>query len=195
MGLLNKIFRRKSKMREDLPSLWEDDYCQIEIASRKNIQHIQFTIKQIEEFTEKVKTDYGFTDIFARKDLAFPTLNEELRVDSFEDFLNEKGFKKAQKIYYQGHKIIDCSKYTSNVFSLSSFHIFYDGHDEFIKNIWISISFNTSISHGDKIIEALYELGEGHELVLIDWNTSELIDLTDKKQIKNYLRSYSDQYD
>ncbi len=191
MGLLNKIFGRNSKQREHLPSLWEDDYCQIEIAPRKNIQHIQFTIKQIEEFTEKVRTDYGFTDIFARKDLPFTTLNEELRVDSFEKFLNKKGFKKAQKIYYQGHKVIECSKSTSNAFSLSSFHIFYDGHEEFIKNIWVSISYHTSISHSDKIIETLYELGEGYELVLVDWNTSDLIDLTDKKQIKNYLRSFS----
>lgn len=138
-----------------------------------------------------MRTDYGFTDIFMREDLPFPAINKKLRVSSFEEFLNEKGLKKVQKTYYQGYKVIDCSTSTSNVFSLSSFHILYDGHEEFIKNIWVSISYNTSISHGDKIIEALYELGEGYELALVDWNTSELIDLTDKKQIKNYLRIYS----
>lgn len=80
MKLFDKIFGRKinSKMREQsLPSFW-DDYCQIEIVPRKNIKHIQLSIKQIDEFTEKTRTENGFTDIFMREGLPFPTINEEL---------------------------------------------------------------------------------------------------------------------
>lgn len=37
MKLFNKIFRQKAILKiedENLPSFWEDDYCQIEIVSR-----------------------------------------------------------------------------------------------------------------------------------------------------------------
>ena len=193
MRLFDKIFGRKKNPEiedENLPSFWEDDYCQIEIVPRENIEHIDKSIKQIDEFTEKTRTEYGFTDIFVREGLPFPTINEELRTDYFEKLLAEKGFEKAIKIRYDGYTITECSKTTSNAFSLPCFNFFYDCEDEFIKNIWISISLITSTEHYSKILETLYELGEGCDLVLIDWNSSELIDLTNRKQIESYLMSY-----
>ncbi|UUC44139.1 hypothetical protein [Flavobacterium cerinum] len=193
MRLFDKIFRRNTNPQnedENLPSFWEDDYCQIEIVPRKNIEHIEKSIKQIDEFTEKTRTEYGFTDIFMREDLPFPTINEELRTDYFEKLLTEKGFEKATKIRYDGYTITECSKTTSNAFSLPCFTFFYDCKDDFVKNIWISTSLITSTEWFDKILEALYELGESCELVLINWNSSELIDLTDRNQIKEYLMSY-----
>lgn len=175
---------------ENLPSFWEDDYCQIEIVPRKNIEHIEKSIKQIDEFTEKTRTENGFTDIFMREDLPFPTINEELRTDYFEKLLAEMGFEKAMKIRYDGYTIIECSKTTSNAYSLPCFNFFYDCDNEFINNIWISTSLITSNDHFNKILEALYELGESCEMVLINWNSSELIDLVDRNQIKEYLMSY-----
>lgn len=193
MGLFDKIFRRDTKPKnedENLPSFWEDDYCQIEIVPRKNIEHIEKSITQIDEFTEKTRTEYGFTDIFMREDLPYPTINEELRTDYFENLLTEKGFEKAMKIRYDGYTIIDCTKTTSNAYSLPCFNFFYDCNNEFINNIWISTSLITSNNHFNKILEALYELGESCELVSINWNSLELIDLTDRNQIKEYLMSY-----
>ncbi len=175
---------------ESFPSFWEDDYCQIEIVPRKNNEHIRQSIKLIDEFTEKTRTDNGFTDIFGREDLPFPTINKEFRIDAFEDLLAEKGFEKAQQIRYDGYSIIECSNSTSNAFFLPCFNYFYDCKDEFVKNIWISVSLITSTEHFSKILETLYELGEAYELVLIDWNSSELIDLADRKQIESYLMSY-----
>jgi hypothetical protein len=193
MGIFDKIFGRKTNTKkedENLPSFWEDDYCQIEIVPRKNIEHIEKSIKQIDAFTEKTRTEYGFTDIFMREGLPFPTINEELRIDYFKKLLTEKGFEKALKILYDGYTIMDCSKTTTNAFSLPCFNFFYDCNDEFINNIWISTSLITSNDHFNKISEALYELGESCELVLINWNSSELLDLADRNQIKEYLISY-----
>lgn len=193
MGLFNKIFGRKINPKiedKNLPSFWEDDYCQIEIVPRKNIEHIEKSIKQIDEFTEKTRTENGFTDIFMREDLPFPTINAELRTDYFEKLLAEKGFEKAMKIRFDGYTIIECSKTTSNAYSLPCFNFFYDCNDEFINNIWISTSLITASDHFNKTLEALYELGESCEMVLINWNRSELIDLAKRNQIKEYLMSY-----
>jgi hypothetical protein len=193
MGLLDKIFGRQSKpytVENDLPSFWEDDYCQVEIVSRKNIDHIKNSIIQIEEFTKNTRTEYGFTDIYIREGLPFPTLSEELRVDYFEQELNNKGFEKATQIRYDGNTIIDCSSKTSNAITLPCFSFFYDYKDEIINNIWISTSLITSTDHFNKILEALYELGESCELVLINWNSSKLVDLTDRNEITEYLMNY-----
>ncbi len=138
MGIFGKIFGRKNiSQNEDknLPSFWEDDYCQVEIVPRKNVAHIQTSIKQIVDFTEKTRTEYGFTAIFMREGMPFPTLNEELRIDYLEKLLTEKGFEKAKQIRYDGYTITDCSKTTSNAFSLPCFNFFYVFKDEFINNI------------------------------------------------------------
>src|SRR5690606_2608359 len=189
----DKIFGRKSNPKienESLPSFWEDDYCQIEIVPRQNIENIKSSIKQIDNFTEKTKTEYGYTDIFVREGLPFPTKDEKYRIDAFEKLLIEKCFKKATQIRYDGYTIIDCSYKTSNAFSLPCFNFFYDCEDEFLKNIWISTSLITSTEHFDTILETLYELGESYELILINWNSSELVDLANRNQIKDYLMSH-----
>ncbi|MEB3753970.1 hypothetical protein [Acinetobacter sp. MD2(2019)] len=193
MVLFDKIFKQGIKPKNEdrnLPSFWADDYCQIEIVLRTNIEQIKKSIKQIDEFTKKTRTEYGFTDIFMRENLPYPTINEELQTDYFESLLIEKGFEKAKKIRYNGHTIINCTKTTSNACSLPCFNFFYDCNNEFINNIWISTSLINSNDHFNKILEALYELGKNCELVLINWNSLELIDLTDRNQIKEYLMSY-----
>lgn len=48
MELFDKIFKRKTNTKmneENLPSFWEDDYCQIEIVPRKNIENTINPIK------------------------------------------------------------------------------------------------------------------------------------------------------
>ncbi|MEH6762968.1 MAG: hypothetical protein V7655_00580 [Aequorivita antarctica] len=193
MGLLNKIFGCKTITNTEdkgLPSFWEDDYCQIEIVPGKNKAHIETAIKQIEKFTEKTRTENGFTDIFIRESLPFPTLNEELRIDYFEKLLTEKGLQKAKQIRYDGYTITKCSPTTSNAISLPCFNLFYDCTYLFINNIWISTTLITSTDHFNIIVDTLYELGESSEMILINWNSSELIDLADKNQIKQYLMNY-----
>lgn len=190
MKLFEKLFGRINDTKTEdlnLPSFWEDDYCQIEIVPRKNIVNIENSIIQIEKFTETTRTENGFTDIFIREGLPFPTLNEELRIDYFEKLMTDKGFEKAKQIRYDGSNISECTQTNTNAFSLPCFNFFYDCKDEFINNIWILNSLITSTDHFDKISEALYELGESCELVLVNWNSLELIDLKNRNQIKDYL--------
>jgi hypothetical protein len=65
-----------------------------------------------------------------------------------------------------------------------------DTQDEFVKNIWLSISLIVSVGQYDLIKSALYCLGEECEMVLVDWNSLELFDLRDRIQIDKYLNDY-----
>lgn len=189
MGIFDKIFKKKSPDKEPydkMPFYWIDDFCQIEIVPRKNIEHIKRSIKTIEKFELNTRTENGFTDIYIREDLPFPTSDEEFRKDYFDKLMAKNGLLVAKQINYDGRKIIECSAETTNAFSFGSFNIFYDCKNGLVTNIWIT-SLHSSKEHFDNILETLYEIGEEMQLILIDWNSSELIDLSNRNQIMKYL--------
>lgn len=173
-----------------MPSFWEDDYCQIEIVPAKNREHINTVISQIEEHVRKTRAKSGFTDSFTRADLPFPLLAEQISVDHFERDLTAKGFVKAAQIRYDGDTIIDCSATTTNAFSLPSFHFFYDCKDGFINTCWMSTSLITSTDDFNKIAAVLHEYGKKHGLILIDWDSCELVELSDMTRVEAYLMGY-----
>lgn len=188
MGILDKILKRK-KMNNEMPFFWEDDYCQIEVVPRKNTESINMSFKIIEEFTLKTRTENGFTDVYMREDLPFPTIDEEIRIDTFTSLLTNSAFEKATQFNYDGRGIKDCTSKSTNAYFFDSFNLFYDCKNEFINNIWTTGS--CALTNSSKIVLiTLYEIGEGNQLVLVDWNSLELIDLSNRNKILKYLKSH-----
>ena len=175
---------------EYIPSFWEDDYCQVEIISFENKAFIEKQSGQINDLASKSKTDCGFTTTFERSPMPITTLSQEIRVDYLEYTLTGYNFPKARFIRYDKSEILDCEKGKTKAFGFSNFTIFFDTEGEFVKNIWISIGLIVSVKQFDLIKSALYSLGEECELILIDWNSLELYDLRDRRQIDKYLMGY-----
>ncbi|AEE52815.1 hypothetical protein [Haliscomenobacter hydrossis] len=173
-----------------LPLFWEDDYCQIEIVPFENKEYILKTIGQISDLANNSRTGFGFTETFGRGQMPVSTFSEEIRTDYLEKLLTGFEFEKAKSINYDSHKILDCETGLTKAYGFSNFTVFFDTEDEFVKNIWLSISSIVSVRQCDLIKLALYDLGEECEMVLIDWNSLELFDLRDKIQIDKYLNSY-----
>ncbi|MPR36153.1 hypothetical protein GBK04_23095 [Cytophagaceae bacterium SJW1-29] len=173
-----------------LPSFWEDDYCQIEIASFENKEYILKTIRQISDLANNSRTDFGFTETFGRGQMPIKTYSKEIRTYYLDKLLTEFEFEKAKSINYDSHKILNCETGSIKAYGFSNFTIFFDTQDEFVKNIWLSISLIVSVRQYDLIQSALYCLGEECEMVLIDWNSLELFDLRDRTQIDKYLNDY-----
>ena len=198
MGLFSFLKFRKSNKNltktfnpsEYMPSFWEDDYCQIEIVPFENKKFIQEQAKQIEELSEKSRTGYGFTDTFARGAMPMPTISKEIRTDYLERTLTGFQFPKAKHIRVGEKKILDCETSITKAFGFSNFTIFLDTEKELVNNIWIQIGLIVSVPQFHLIQEALYTLGEDCELILIDWNSLELFDLSDKAQIEKYLMGF-----
>ena len=198
MGLFSFLRRRMSNQlpvpgtdpNEYVPAFWDDDFCQIEIVPKENKEFIEQQIGQIDDFSAKSKVDGGFTDIFVRGKMPTPTISKELRADYLEKTLLSFQFLKAKRIRFDGREILDCETGDTRAFGFSNFTIFFDIQGEFVKNIWIDIHLIVSAPQFDTIQAALYTLGEECELVLIDWNSSELFDLAYKNQIEKYLTGY-----
>lgn len=183
----NELPVSRTDTHEYFPAFWDDDYCQIEIVPKENKEFVMKQIGQIEDLSAKSKVDYGFTDIFVRGKMPFPTVSKELRADYLEKTLLSFRFQKAKRIRFDGRDILDCETGDTRAFGFSNCTVFFDIQDEFVKNIWIDIHRIDSSPQFDDILAALYTLGEECGLVLIDWNSSALFDLADKSQIERYL--------
>jgi hypothetical protein len=184
---INKAITPEFDLNEYVPSFWEDDYCQIEIVPAENTAFILAQAKQINDLAQETSTDYGFTEAFERDSMPTTTLSKEIRIDYLENTFSGFQLQKAKYIRYDKNKILNTETGTTKAFGFPNFTIFFDTKNEFVKNIWINIPAFVSVTEFDLIKEALYSLGEECGLVLIDWNTLELFDLADQKQIQKYL--------
>ena len=198
MGLFSFLKFRKSDNNkkilfdpgEYVPSFWEDDYCQIEIVPSENKTFIQKQCEQIDGLATKSRTNYGFTETFEKGTMSVTTASKEIRIDYFEKTLTDFKFQKARHIRYDKNEILNCETGKTRAFGFSNFTIFFDTEDELVKNIWVGIRLIVSAPQFDLIQDVLYTLREECELILIDWNSLELIDLADRNQIQKYLMGY-----
>lgn len=175
---------------EFIPTLWEDDFCQIEIVPCENKEFIITQSQGISDLAEKSKSGLGFSETFERGSMPFPTLSKEIRADYLEYFFSGFELPKAKQIRYETSEIIDCRNGKTKAFGYSNFTIFFEKEDEFAKNIWLSVGLFVSVKQFELIKSVLYSLGEENELVLIDWNSLELTDLRDRRQIDEYLSGH-----
>jgi hypothetical protein len=199
MGFFSFLRRRLSNQlptpevdpNEYIPSFWEDDYCQIEIVPVENKEFIKRQIGQIADLSARSRDGHGFTEIFMRGKLPTKTISKELRVDYLEATLLNFKFLKANYIRFDAREILNCEAGDTKAFGFSNFTIFFDTEGEFVKNIWIQhFGLIVSAQQFDMIQAALCILGEECELILIDWNSSELFELADRVQVQKYLMGY-----
>ena len=177
--------------RDDyLPSFCEDDYCQIEIVPVENKTFIKKKAKEIGELASKSRTNYGLREKISRGLMPVTTASEEFRTDCFEKILADFQFQRASHIRYDKSELLDCARGNTKAFGFSNFAIFFDTEEEFLKNIWLGIGLIVSAPQFDLIENALYELGETYELMLIDWTSLEVFDLADRTRIEKYLMGY-----
>lgn len=172
---------------EFIPTLWEDNFCQVEIIPFENKSFIITQSQGISDLAEKTKKGLGFSETFERSSMPVSTLSKEIRADYLEYFLSGFELPKAKHIKYEANKIIDCQNSKTKAFGYSNFTIFFETEDEFVKNIWLSVGLIVSVKQFELIKSMLYNLGEENEFMLIDWNSLQLIDLRDRTQVDNYL--------
>ena len=104
-----KIFRQRTTAKNEfkadsyLPSFWEDDYCQIEIAPVENKEYILKTIGQISDLANNSRTDFGFTETFGRGQMPVKTYSKEIRTDYLEKLLTGSNYR-IVKWNHQGNR-------------------------------------------------------------------------------------------
>ena len=187
---LNYFKSNKGNDTEYVPTRWEDDYCQIELIPQENLLFVKQQINEASFFAEEHKTEFGYTDVFIRKKNPTPTRSKEIRADYLRSTLILFQLPELTNIRYEGGEIISHRGAKTQAFGFLNFTLFFDIEGEFVKNIWIILGSIIATGKFDLILSALYYLGEETDLILVDWNSDEIVDIKNKNQIKEYLMGW-----
>tara|TARA_R110002096_G_C14294061_1_gene697822 strand:- start:52 stop:660 length:609 start_codon:yes stop_codon:yes gene_type:complete len=159
----------------------EDDFCQIEIVPKENLSELLKQADNINDFT----AENGYKDIYVREENKVSLKTKQIDKSKLENLLAKLGTEKHTEIttgYGSDYRV----KSENTIgFGKDYSAIYFDFDNELVNNIWITNLFG--LNHANAV-NVLSEIGEKWNLVMMDWNRSELIDLSNKKMIEKYLK-------
>lgn len=159
----------------------EDDYCQIEIVPKENLSDL---IKQADNIAD-FSAENGYSDIYVREENKVSLKSREIDKTELEKLLTELGTEKHTEVITGYGSEYRVKSENTIGFGKEYSAVYFDFENDKVKNIWITNLFG--LNH-DQVVDVFSKIGEKWNLVLMDWSSSELIDLTNKEMIKKYLK-------
>lgn len=179
------IFNSAESEKRTSILFWEDDYMLKEIFSSKNIAFAKAESARIAKFGEEHYEGNGFTEITVVESCPFPILTSKIKEEDLIDAFEAIGLPKIMDLYYNGKKKpIENPK--TKVYGENLMGIFYETNESLVSNLWFA-TYDFKNSDKSKIALALNEIGKKFDLILVDWNSCEIIDLKKTDEIESYL--------
>lgn len=163
----------------------EDDYRQVEIVPAENLHLLLMQADNIEDFGEKHSEGSGYTDMMVRAEHEIPLKDRRIKTSELEAILGGLAVPKNEQVstgIRPGE--ITCERtigYGENYHGL-----FFDYEGEIVNSVWIT---GTYAFDSGKLLDTLHEIGARWNLLLMDWNSLELIDLRKRESIEKYIYS------
>ena len=167
----------------------EEFFRQIELFPAENSKYFQIENKQIEDFREIHSDENGLSNaIYTIEGSEIVEISEKkILVTEVETILLNYGLNKIESVFsgyipnnYKCENII--------VFKYENSEIFIEFENEFIKHIYLNqFRFQEKEEIKIRLQEILHEIGIKFNLILNDWNLTEMINLKEKKDIEKYL--------
>ncbi|KSA11582.1 hypothetical protein [Maribacter dokdonensis] len=159
----------------------EDDFCQIEIVPKENLSDLLKQADNINDFT----AENGYSDIYVREENKVSLKTKQIDKSELENLLAKLGTEKHTEIttgYGSDYRVK-----SENTIGYGKDYsaVYFDFDNELVNNIWIT---NLSGLNNENVIKVFSEIGEKWNLVMMDWNRSELINLSNKKMIEKYIK-------
>ncbi|MCP4054356.1 MAG: hypothetical protein GY739_15110 [Mesoflavibacter sp.] len=159
----------------------EDDFCQIEIVPKENLSDLLKQADNIADFS----AENGYSDIYVREENKVSLKSREIDKTELEKLLTELGTEKHTEVITGYGSEYRVKSENTIGFGKEYSAVYFDFENDKVKNIWITNLFG--LNH-DQVVDVFSKIGEKWNLVLMDWSSSELIDLTNKEMIKKYLK-------
>lgn len=161
----------------------EDDYRQAEIVPAENFNELIKQAENVQDFAEKHFDGAGYTDMMVREDNGIKLKERGIKSVELDLILSGLPIKKSTEV---STGIRPGEMKSKNTFGYGENHngIFFNFESDIVTGIWISGSIPAD---NEKVIEVLNKIGQEWNLLLMDWNTLELVDLKNREQIKKYL--------
>ena len=161
----------------------EDDYRQVEIVPIENFNELIKQAENVQDFAEKHFDGGGYTDIMVREDNRLKLKERGIRPSELDLILSELPIKKFTEV---STGIRPGEMKSENTFGYGENYngIFFDFDSDSVRGIWIA---GSPKINKEKLTIALNEIGNKWNLLLMDWNSLEIVDLKNKEQIEKYL--------
>lgn len=166
----------------------EDLFRQVEFVPRESIDYLKNENDKVADFAQKHSDGNGFTDIYIRENGNQKSILEnKIQIEKVDSLLIELGMKKIENVYYFYNSATVKSKNTI-AYELNEAKIFIVYENEFIKDFFVDgFRFHEIEEDKLKLQNILFKIGTEFNLVLNDWDLTEVIDLKNKNEIKKYL--------
>jgi hypothetical protein len=162
----------------------EDDYQQIEIVPAENFNYLIKQAENIQDFSKENFEGSGYTDMMVREENGLKLKQRGIKPKELDLFLSELPIKKYNKV---STGIRPGEMTSENTFGYGENYngIFFDFESDSVTGIWIS---GLPVAANEVYTKVLNGIGNKWNLLLMDWNSLELIDLRNKEQIEKYLK-------
>ncbi|MEO1031621.1 MAG: hypothetical protein AAFX55_09465 [Bacteroidota bacterium] len=161
----------------------EDAYKQVELIPEENFDELIKQARNVQDFVKQHFDQGGYTDIMIRKENGFKLIQRRIKLEELDSILSDLPIKKYTEVS-TGIKPEEMKSPNTFGYGENYNGIFFDFESDFVKGIWIA---GTPEVHNEKLVQALNTIGTKWNLLLMDWNSLELIDLKNKEQIEKYL--------
>ena len=162
----------------------EDDYRQVEIVPSENFNELIKQAENVQDFSEKHSDGIGYTDMLVREENGFKLEQRGIEPRELDLILSELPIKRFTEV---STGIRPGEMISENTFGYGENYrgIFFDSKSDSVTGIWISGSPDIE---DEEFARTLNFLGNKWNLLLMDWNSLQLIDLKDKEHIIRYLK-------
>jgi len=167
--------------------MMEDDYCQVEIIPASNYSFLISEAVKISDFGKEHFNGVGFDALYTSKSNPHPTSELFIVIEDLENILAQHHFNRIKEIQYVGGDLIDYQKGGTRAYGETSFSFWTEVKNNKVTNIWVTSFGKSSNDRIPKIVDALFAIGKKYNLILADWNSCEIIDLTKQEEIDAYL--------
>lgn len=167
----------------------EDYFRQVEFLPRENYKFLKNENLKVKNFSEEHSDGNGlFTDIYLRQENEPKSiLEKKIELNDLESTLNNLELEKVENVYtgYSSHKE-KCSNMIA--FKYDDAEIFIGLKENIIADLFVTgFRFFEDEKTKMKLENILYDIGTKYDLILNDWDLTEVIDLKDRNEIKKYL--------
>ncbi len=189
---LNSFLSREKPIKKPVfdnstVNVWLDDICQVQLLPKENLEDIQNLINHISGKTEKHK--YGFATIVERGEFKNPLSNKKITIDNLENLFEINKIDKVEFIERELGSKLPYEKSTDKAYRCA-FEFFFDlteGYSGYINQFWIIEHLIVSTKDFDNIKNFLSDFSHNHNLILVNWNSLEIVDIQKEETLINYL--------
>ena len=167
----------------------EDSYCQVEILPAVAYGYCTHEMKRIDEFASAHRDGLGFTDVYLRTEPPASLMLLGITLSDLRSTIGET-FAPFDQVFtgYSSHRE-RCPSVQAWGFDDSVAVFAGLDEDDVVLSVWLLLQGVTKRKIGEWC-RALISLPRSDEMLLADWNSSEVVLLKDQPSLESYLKSY-----